>query len=73
MNARGIMFVGSPGVLVVNDLLELGYTSGDYLAGSAAMGFGQLTITNGGIARVIESRSVNFPVATLCDWRPAGI
>jgi len=52
MNARGILRVGGPGVLVVNDELELGHTSGDYIAGSAAMGFGQITITNHGVARV---------------------
>jgi hypothetical protein len=56
MNARGIVFVGGPGVLVVNDELELGYTSGDYTAGSAAMGFGQITITNNGVARVNRIR-----------------
>jgi len=53
--ARGAIAVGGTGVLVVNDAVELGLTSGgDPITGDfyAEQTFGQIIVTNGGTARL---------------------
>ncbi len=51
--AQGVIGVGGSGVLVVNNELSLGYTSGGSNNPSVIwQGYGQLYVTNGGTARI---------------------